>query len=164
MEETLLAAQSGDILEVDEMWSFVREQWQKCWIWIAMCRRTRQIIAYAIGDRSQMTCQLLWDRIPASYKGCQSFSDLWEVYQLVFPPDTRQCIGKGERQTNHMERWYNLLRQANARFVRQTLSVFKSDTMHEIVTYLLTTIKHSSLSRGRAGDFGSCQEQGEVST
>lgn len=107
-----------------------------------MCRRTRQIIAYAIGDRSQMTCQLLWDRIPASYKGCQSFSDLWEVYQLVFPPDTHPCIGKGERQTNHMERWYNLLRQANARFVRQTLSVFKSDTMHEIVTRSFI-IKHN---------------------
>ena len=30
------------------------------------------------------TCQLLWERIPASYKGCQSFSDLWEAYQLSF--------------------------------------------------------------------------------
>jgi IS1 family transposase len=123
-----------DILEVDEMWSFVLQHWQKRWIWTVMCRRTRQIIAYAIGDRSQKTCQLLWERIPASYQGCQSFSDLWEAYQLVFPPDTHQCIGKGERQTNHMERWYNRLRQSNARFVRKTLSFSKSDTMHEIIT------------------------------
>jgi IS1 family transposase len=122
------------VLEVDEMWSFVQEHWQKRWLWTAMCRRTRQIIAYAIGDRSQKTCQLLWERIPSSYKSCQSFSDLWEAYQLVFPPDTHQCVGKGERQTNHMERWYNRLRQSNARFVRKTLSFSKSDTMHEIVT------------------------------
>ena len=107
-----------------------------------MCRRTRQIIAYAIGDRSHKTCQLLWERIPVSYKGCQSFSDLWDAYQLVFPPDTHQCIGKGERQTNHMERWYNRLRQSNARFVRKTLSFSKSDTMHEIMTRSFI-IKHN---------------------
>jgi len=138
----LLPAQSEDILEVDEMRSFVLEQWQKRWIWTAMCRRTRQIIAYAIGDRSQKTGQLLWERIPVSYKGCQSFSDLWDAYQLVFPPDTHQCIGKGERQTNHMERWYNRLRQSNARFVRKTLSFSKSDIMHEIVVRSFI-IKHN---------------------
>jgi IS1 transposase len=66
LEKTLLPAQPKDIVEVDEMWSFVLEHWQKRWIWTAMCRRTRQIIAYAIGDRSQKTCLLLWERIPAS--------------------------------------------------------------------------------------------------
>ena len=142
LEETLLPAQPEDILEVDEMWSFVQQHWQKRWIWTAMCRRTRQIIAYAIGDRSHQTCQLLWERIPVSYKGCHSFSDLWDAYQLVFPPDTHQCIGKGERQTNHMERWYNRLRQSNARFVRKTLSFSKSDTMHEIMTRSFI-IKHN---------------------
>jgi insertion element IS1 protein InsB len=134
VEETLQLAQPEDILEVDEMWSFVQERWQKRWIWTVMCRRTRQIIAYAIGDRSQKTCLLLWERIPASYKGCQSFSDLWEAYPLVFPAETHHCVGKSEGQTNHMERWYNRLRQSNARFVRKTLSFSKSDTMHEIIT------------------------------
>ena len=138
IEDTLLPAQAEDILEVDEMWSFVLEHWRKRWIWTVLCRRTRQIIAYAIGDRSQHTCRILWERIPKVYRGCQSFSDLWEAYQLVFPPDTHQCIGKGERQTNHMERWYNRLRQANARFVRKTLSFSKSDLMHEIVKYNLS--------------------------
>jgi IS1 family transposase len=50
------------------------------------------------------------------------------------PIRTNQCIGKGERQTNHMERWHNRLRQSNARFVRKMLSFSKSDSMHEIVT------------------------------
>ena len=102
-----------------------------------MCRWTRQIIAYAIADRSQKTCPLLWEHIPASYKSCQTFSDLWEACQLVFPPDIHQCVGKGERQTNLMERWYNRLRQSNARFVYKTLFFSKSDTMHEIVLVCL---------------------------
>ncbi len=145
IEETLLPAQAEDILEVDEMWSFVFEQWRKRWIWTVMCRRTRQIIAYAIGDRSQKTCRLLWERIPEPYKGCQSFSDLWEAYQLVFPPDTHRCVGKSEGQTNHMERWYNKLRQSSARFVRRTLSFSKSDRMHEILTRSFIVKYNSSL-------------------
>jgi len=56
LEETLLPAQAEDVLEVDETLSFVQQQWQKHWIWTAMCRHTRQIITYAIGDRSQKTC------------------------------------------------------------------------------------------------------------
>jgi len=78
------------------------DRWQKRWIWTAMYRRTRQLIATAIGDRSQKTCQVRWERTPANYKGCQSFSNLWEAYQQVFPLDTHHCVGKGERQTNNI--------------------------------------------------------------
>lgn len=65
-----------------------------------MCRRTRQIVAFVIGDRSEATCRKLWEQIPSAYKGCQSYSDFWEAYQLVFPEETHQCVGKGSgRQT-----------------------------------------------------------------
>jgi len=78
--------------------------------------RTRQIIAYAIGDRSEKTCRLLWERIPASYQSCQSFSDLWEAYQLVFPAETHHCVGKAERQTNHIDGTTNSDNRALALF------------------------------------------------
>ena len=107
-----------------------------------MCRRTRQIVAFVIGDRSEATCRKLWEQIPQAYKTCQSYSDFWEAYQLVFPEETHECVGKGSGQTNHMERWYNTLRQSCARFVRKTLSFSKSDTLHEIVTRLFV-IRHN---------------------
>ena len=138
----LLPAQPEHILEVNEMGSLVLEHWQKRWIWTALSRCTRQIRAYAIADRSQQTGQLLWEPIPASYKGCQSFSDLGAAYPLLFPADTHPCIGTGERQTHHMERCYNRLTQSNARFVRKTLSFSKSDTIHELVTRSFM-IKHN---------------------
>jgi IS1 family transposase len=131
-----LPAEPEDVLEADEMWSFVYERWNKRWVWTIMCRRTRQIVAFVIGYRSEATCRKLWEQIPQEYKGCQSYSDFWEAYQLVFPQETHECVGKGSRQTNHMERWYNTLRQLSAGFVRKTLSFSKSDTMHEIVTRL----------------------------
>jgi len=131
-----LPAEPEDILEADEMWSFIYEKWNKRWIWTVICRRTRQIVAFVIGDRSEVTCRKLWEQIPPAYKGCRSYSDFWEAYQLVFPVETHECVGKGSGQTNHMERWYCTLRQSCARFVRKTLSFSKSDFMHEIVTRL----------------------------
>ncbi len=87
-----------------------------------MCRRTRQIVAFVIGDRSEQTCRQLWHRIPKPYKRCHGFSDFWDAYARVFPKATHRSVGKGTGETNHMERWNNTLRQSNARYVRKTLS------------------------------------------
>jgi len=56
VKETLLPAIPDDVLELDEIWSFVRKKDQARWLWTTMCRRTRQIVAFAIGDRSKATC------------------------------------------------------------------------------------------------------------
>ena len=47
---------SDDVLELDEMWSFVFKKDNKRWIWTAIARKTRQIVAFVIGDRSEKTC------------------------------------------------------------------------------------------------------------
>ena len=118
------------------MWSFVGTRKKKCWLWTALCRRTRQIVAFALGDRSEQTCRQLWRRIPASYKRCGSVSDFWETYRHVFPRTRHRSTAKASGETSHMERWNNTLRQANARYVRKTLSFSKSDFYHELVTRL----------------------------
>ena len=134
IKDTLLPSQKNDILELDEMWSFVRKKKRKRWLWTAICRRTRQIVAFVIGDRSEKTCRRLYNRIPKNYKHCRTFSDFWETYQNVFPKKTHQSVGKETGQTSHMERWYNTLRQHVGRFVRKTLSFSKSDFYHYSVT------------------------------
>ena len=130
------AAEPEDVLELDEVWSFVLKKAEKRWLWTAMCRRTRQIIAYVIGDRSEATCLKLWQAIPDMYKHCQTYSDFWNAYANVFPKETHHSVGKESGQTDHMERWNNTLRQWNARYVRKTLSFSKSDFYHELVTRL----------------------------
>ena len=134
LKDTLLPAQEDDVLELDELWSFVRFRKNKRWIWTVMCRRTRQIIAFAIEDRSVKTCKKLWKRIPVPYRGCHSFSDFWDAYEKVFPEETHRSVGKDCGETNHMERWNCTLRQRVARFVRKTLSYSKAEYMHHIVT------------------------------
>ena len=61
---TLLPAQPADALEFVEARSFVRKRRIKRWLWTAMCRRTRQIVAFVIGDRSEQSCRRRWDRAP----------------------------------------------------------------------------------------------------
>ena len=75
LEATLLAAQPDDLLELDELWSFVRTKRNQRWLWIALCRRTRQVVAYFVGDRSADSCRALRQRIPQSYRACCSCSD-----------------------------------------------------------------------------------------
>ena len=86
------------------------------------------------GRPQAQTCRRLWSRIPASYRHCASFSDFWEAYQAVLPPETHQQVGKDSGEVNHMERWNCTLRQWLGRFTRKTLSFSKVDSMHHLVT------------------------------
>ncbi len=120
------------VLELDELWSFVCKKSNKRWIWIALCRQTRQVVAYVIGDRSEATCQKLWQRVPAAYRSSHCYSDFWEAYNQVIPAEQHTAAGKETGFTAHVERWNNTLRQRLGRFVRKTLSFSKSERMHEI--------------------------------
>ena len=119
-------------LELDELWSFVLKKAQKRWVWLALCRKTRQVVAYYIGDRSEESCRELWERVPEAYRGGYCYSDFWKAYREVVPAEQHTEAGKESGETAHIERWNNTLRQRLSRFVRKSLSFSKSDRMHEI--------------------------------
>jgi insertion element IS1 protein InsB len=119
-------------LELDELWSFVGKKANQRWVWLALCRKTRQIVAFVLGDRSEVTCRKLWRAIPQAYRRGTCYTDFWSAYQAVIPEDQHQPSGKETGETAHIERFNNTLRQRVARFVRKTLSFSKSDLMHEI--------------------------------
>lgn len=116
---------------MDELWSFVLRRKDKRWVWLALCRRTRQVVAYVIGGRGEASCRLLWERVPPGYKGGLLFTDFWAAYAQVLPKGQHRATGKGEGQTCHIERFNNVLRQRLGRFIRRTLSFSKNDVMHD---------------------------------
>jgi insertion element IS1 protein InsB len=135
-------------LELDELWSFVLKKTRKRWVWLALCRATRQVVAYAIGNRGEATCRRLWERVPETYRGGCCYSDFWEAYRNVIPTEQHMAVGKDSGETAHVERWNTTLRQRLGRFVRKSLSFSKSEEMHEVClrlflhSYNLTLLSH----------------------
>lgn len=136
LSETLIKPDANDpeatLLELDELWSFVLKKANKAWIWIALCRKTRQVVARAIGDRSENTCRELWNALPELYRSGHCYTDFWSAYQAVIPEEQHTAVGKETGETAHVERWNNTLRQRLGRFVRKTLSFSKSTLMHTV--------------------------------
>ena len=65
------------------MWSFVQNKKNKQWVWIALCRKTRQVIAFYVGDRSRDSAIELWNNIPAELKEKSIFhTDDWKPTKL----------------------------------------------------------------------------------
>ena len=52
VKASLLPAAPEEVLDLEEMWRGVRNKEQARWVWTAMCRRSRHIVALVIGDRS----------------------------------------------------------------------------------------------------------------
>jgi insertion element IS1 protein InsB len=148
LEPTLLLSQSDDVLELDELWSYVGTKKREVWIWIALCQRTRQVVAWHFGNRSERTCRRLWEKVPQSYKTSRLYSDFWKAYQAVLPPELHQACGKEEGQTNHVERFNLTLRQRPPRLVRKTLSFSKSTLMHVIQLRLFFIQYNPTASKG----------------
>jgi insertion element IS1 protein InsB len=130
-------ASSGEVLlgclevEADELWSFVQKKANMQWLWIAMDKQTRQILAFHVGDRSQDSAKHLWAKISAMYRECAIFyTDQYAAYTGVIPAAQHKAINKRARKTNHIERFNNTLRQRISRLVRSTLAFSKKVENH----------------------------------
>ncbi len=118
-------------IECDEMWSFVGKKKNKYWIWLAVDRDTREIVAVYVGDRSAKGAQKLWEALPAVYRQCAvCYTDFWSAYEEILPTKQHKAVGKGSGKTNHIERFNCTLRQRVSRLVRKTLSFSKKLSNH----------------------------------
>jgi len=129
--ETIGKSQRRLQVECDELWSFVNSKQDKQWVWLALDRDTREIVGLHIGDRSHQGAQALWDSMPDTYQNnAVSYTDFWDAYQKVFPPERHVAVGKETGQTSHIERFNNTLRQRVSRLVRKSLSFSKKLVNH----------------------------------
>jgi insertion element IS1 protein InsB len=108
LSTTLLPPDSSNpetlVLELDELWSFALKKANQVWVWIALCRWTPQVLAYAVGDRSAATCRRLWMMIPPLYRESTCYSDFLAVYDAVIPDSQHIAVGKETGETAHIER------------------------------------------------------------
>ncbi len=135
--------------DADEMWSVVQKKANKQWLWIAMEARTRQVIAFHVGDRSRESARQLWAKIPWVYRAQATFrTDQYNAYTGVIPAERHKAITKHARKTHHIERVTNTLRQRVSRLVRETLSFSKKLAHH--IGAIKYFICHYNLTRTAA--------------
>jgi len=80
---SLVPARTSDIIEYDELWSFVVSKAQRIGVWVALCRRTKQVVAYYLGDRTKESFRIFYNKVPLDYANCLSTSDGLEVYRVL---------------------------------------------------------------------------------
>jgi insertion element IS1 protein InsB len=118
-------------IECDEAWSFVTEKNNKQWIWLALDKKTREIVGCYIGERGETGAKGLWNSLPPVYRQCAvCYTDFWAAYAQVIPKNRHKAVGKETGLTNHIERFNNTLRQRVSRLVRKTLSFSKKLENH----------------------------------
>jgi insertion element IS1 protein InsB len=117
-------------VEVDEMWTFVKQKANKQWLWLAQHTASGQIIAFHVGSRGEESARQLWQNMPQGIKGsCLVYSDGWNAYKGALPAG-QHCYSKSKGDTNHLERFNNTLRQRASRLVRKSLAFSKAIHNH----------------------------------
>jgi insertion element IS1 protein InsB len=135
--------------EADEMGSFVKTKANMPWIWMAMDAKTRQIMAFRVGDRRRDSAKALWANILVVDRKQATFhTDQYDAYQGGIPVDRHQAITKKARKTNPIERFHNTLRQRLSGLVRETLSFSKKLTHH--IGAIKYVICHDNFMRAAA--------------
>ena len=96
LSETRLPVEFGDVLELDELWSFVGNKNNQQWLWLALCRRTRQVVAYYVGDRSTQSALHLWQQLPRDYAACVPIATSGRLIARFLMSTRHQSVPKTE--------------------------------------------------------------------
>lgn len=119
-------------IECDELWSFVKSKENPVYVWLALARKTRQIIGFSLGDRTRQSAWDFWHSLPTSYQVRGRFyTDLWESYLKVIPSHSHYPSDKKSGATTKIERLNNTLRHRCSRLVRKNLAFSKNFFNHE---------------------------------
>jgi insertion element IS1 protein InsB len=113
------------VLELDEMWHYLKKKRQKLWIWKALDRDTGQLLDWECGRRDKTTLKKMVDRL-APWDVKLYCTDKWATYASVIPQDK---LVQSQATTHAIERNYCRQRHWFGRFKRKSIIVSKSKEM-----------------------------------
>jgi insertion element IS1 protein InsB len=139
---------------LDELWSFVGSKANLCWVWLALCRRTRQVAAYTMGERSEQSARFVQETLPQDYTRAATRADQCKSYERVFGATiagrrkrTHRSCAEKEGETNRIERFNGTLRARASRFVRRSYSFSKSEEAHAQAFHLFVVAHNLEIRR-----------------
>ena len=123
-----------EVVEMDEMHSYIGQKKNSCWIWIAVDRYGKRFVHFVIGDRSSQTCGRLWDVLKAKKLG-RIMTDAWKAYQNIVPQE-KHIQSKAETFT--VEGYNSLFRHFLARLRRKSKCYSKNaERLKEAILMLM---------------------------
>src|SRR5512144_2963001 len=124
------------------MWSYVGCKDNRRWLWHAIDRETRKVLAYVFGERK--------DQVFLELKGLlepfgisRFYTDGWGAYDRNLDPE-QHIIGKDN--TQRIERKHLTLRTRIKRLARKTICFSKKQQRHDIVIGLFVNRYESGLA------------------
>jgi insertion element IS1 protein InsB len=124
---------SYDLVQIDELYSFVESKENKQWLLHAYAPETDEVLAWQWGDRSQETVELLYKQLDELQ--IQLFcTDDWKAFSAVLPAE-KHLIGKAG--TKHIDGVNTSLRARNRRLVRKTTCFSKTLKYHYLQMKLI---------------------------
>jgi len=116
-------------VEIDEMWSFVRNKGHQRWLWHAIDHETGDVLAYVFGDRKDVVFKQL-RRLLEPFGIQHYYTDDWGAYERQLP-EQQHTISKSN--TQKIERKHLTLRTRIKRLARRTICFSKLEKLHDIV-------------------------------
>jgi insertion element IS1 protein InsB len=120
------------VLELDEMWHYVKKKRQKHWIWKALDQETGQLLDWECGRRDKATLKQMVDRL-AQWDVELYCTDQWATYASVIPQDK---LVQSKATTHAIERNHCRQRHWFGRFKRKSIVVSKSKEMVDLTMAL----------------------------
>lgn len=116
-------------VEIDEMWSYVKNKENQHWLWYAIDHKSGKVLGYVFGKRKDEALLRLKELLkPFGISGY--FTDDWGAYKRNLEKE-KHSVGK--INTQKIERKNLTLRTRLKRLARKSICFSKSMLMHEIV-------------------------------
>jgi IS1 family transposase len=120
------------VIELDEMWHYLKNRRQKLWIWKALDPDSRKLLDWECGRRNKATLKMMVDRL-AQWDVKLYCTDKWGTYASVIPADK---LVQNKAATQDIERNHCRQRHWFGRFKRKSIIVSKSKEMVDLTMAL----------------------------
>ena len=120
------------VLQLDEMWHYLKKKRRKLWIWKALDRETGQLLDWECGRRDKRTLKKMVDRL-TQWDVKIYCTDQWATYASVIPQDK---LVQSKATTQEIERNHCRQRHWFGRFKRKSIIISKSKEMVDLTIAL----------------------------
>lgn len=115
--------------EMDEMWSFIGNKTEQRWLWYAIEKESKKVLAYVLGKRED-SAFLELKKLLEPFQIDHFYTDNWGAYERNLPAENH-IIGK--QNTQQIERKNLDFRTRIKRLVRKTICFSKTIFFHDLV-------------------------------